>query len=241
MSGSFVSDVGALPAADMTAQALADKLNANFGAFPVSEDDLPAALRTWTLQSGTVVFGTGTADITYVPVERPDPSVNYDYKDGTYYGRDADKKVIVRITVKDKKIASAEIVDPANFDAANSAGILAALIKDQTVNNGSAGTSDDQTLKAALSVAVNRALLGDTSTYEPADPSTIFAGGTGSQRRRSFAPLLRRSMPTNTSTASTSCSRPISTLAMLSGCRSAARAATTLPVFLTGRTTASAA
>lgn len=181
MSGSFVSNVEALPAADMTAQALADKLNANFGAFPISEDDLPAALRTWTLQSGTVVFGTGTADITYVPVERPDPSVNYDYKDGTYYGRDADKKVIVRITVKDKKIVSAEIVDPADFDAANSAEILAALIKDQTVNNGSAGTSDDQTLKAALSVAVNRALLGDTSTYEPADPSTIFAGGTGTQ------------------------------------------------------------
>ena len=29
----------------MTAQALADKLNGNFGAFPISEDDLPAALR----------------------------------------------------------------------------------------------------------------------------------------------------------------------------------------------------
>lgn len=181
MSGSFVSNVEALPAADMTAQALADKLNANFGAFPISEDDLPAALRTWTLQSGTVVFGTGIADITYVPVERPDPSINYDYKDGTYYGRDTDAKVIVRITVKDKKIVSAEVVDPADFDAANSAEILAALIKDQTVKNGSVGTSDDQTLKAALSVAVNKALLGDTSTYDPADPSTIFAGGTGTQ------------------------------------------------------------
>ena len=70
----------------MTAQALADKLNGNFGAFPISEDDLPAALRTWTLQDGAVVFGTDNANITYVPVERPDPSINYDYKDGTYYG-----------------------------------------------------------------------------------------------------------------------------------------------------------
>ena len=181
MNGSFVSNVEALPAGDMTAQALADKLNGNFGAFPISEDDLPAALRTWTIQNGAVVFGTGTASITYVPVERPDPSINYDYKDGTYYGRDTDKKVIVRITVKDKKIVSAEVVDPANFDAANSETILAALIKDQTVKNASDGTTDDQTLKAALSVAVNKALLGDTSTYDPADPSTIFAGGTGTQ------------------------------------------------------------
>ena len=181
MNGSFVSNVEALPAGDMTAQALADKLNGNFGAFPISEDDLPAALRTWTIQNGAVVFGTGTASITYVPVERPDPSINYDYKDGTYYGRDTDKKVIVRITVKDKKIVSAEVVDPANFDAANSETILAALIKDQTVKNASDGTTDDQTLKAALSVAVNKALLGDTSTYDLADPSTIFAGGTGTQ------------------------------------------------------------
>ena len=127
------------------------------------------------------MFGTGTASITYVPVERPDPSINYDYKDGTYYGRDTDKKVIVRITVKDKKIVSAEVVDPADFDAANSETILAALIKDQTVKNASDGTTDDQTLKAALSVAVNKALLGDTSTYDPADPSSIFAGGTGTQ------------------------------------------------------------
>ena len=181
MNGSFVSNVEALPAGDMTAQALADKLNGNFGAFPISEDDLPAALCTWTIQNGAVVFGTGTASITYVPVERPDPSINYDYKDGTYYGRDTDKKVIVRITVKDKKIVSAEVVDPADFDAANSETILVALIKDQTVKNASDGTTDDQTLKAALSVAVNKALLGDTSTYDPADPSTIFAGGTGTQ------------------------------------------------------------
>ena len=120
------------------------------------------------LQDGAVVFGTDNANITYVPVERPDPSINYDYKDGTYYGRDANKKVIVRITVADKKIVSAEVVAPADFDAANSESILAALLKDQTVKNASDGTSDDQTLKAALSVAVNKALLGDTSTYDPA-------------------------------------------------------------------------
>lgn len=248
MNGSFVSNVEALPAGDMTAQALADKLNGNFGAFPISEDDLPAALRTWTIQNGAVVFGTGTASITYVPVERPDPSINYDYKDGTYYGRDTDKKVIVRITVKDKKIVSAEVVDPADFDAANSETILAALIKDQTVKNASDGTTDDQTLKAALSVAVNKALLGDTSTYDPADPSTIFAAVPArrtilirSRRRRSCAPSPRRSMRRNTSTVSILCSRPISTFPTPSGCRSAARAATTSPVSSTGRTIASAA
>ena len=49
MRGVWVASVANIDypsSAGMTAQALADKLNGNFGAFPISEDDLPAALRT---------------------------------------------------------------------------------------------------------------------------------------------------------------------------------------------------
>lgn len=176
MSGSFVSNVEALPGSGHDRAGTRRQAQRQLRRVPDLGGRPAAALRTWTLQDGAVVFGTDNANITYVPVERPDPSINYDYKDGTYYGRDANKKVIVRITVADKKIVSAEVVAPADFDAANSESILAALLKDQTVKNASDGTSDDQTLKAALSVAVNKALLGDTSTYDPADPSSIFAG-----------------------------------------------------------------
>ena len=61
----------------------------------------------------------------------------------------------------------AEVVDPADFDAANGGDHSSRRSsRNQTVKNASDGTTDDQTLKAALSVAVNKALLGDTSTYE---------------------------------------------------------------------------
>lgn len=181
MSGSLVSGVAALPAADMTAQALVDRLNGNFAEFPVSGDDISAPLKQWTLKDGVVTFGDTDAQITYVPVERPDAPVSYDYKDGVYYGRDENKTVVVRITVEDQKIVSAEIVSPADFDAANAAAILEALINDQTVKDTASGTDDDQTLKSALSVAASKALVGDTSGYDAADPSSIFDGGTGTK------------------------------------------------------------
>lgn len=181
MSGSLVSGVAALPAADMTAQALVDRLNGNFAEFPVSGDDISAPLKQWALKDGVVTFGDTDAQITYVPVERPDAPVSYDYKDGVYYGRDKNKTVVVRITVEDQKIVSAEIVSPADFDAANAAAILEALINDQTVKDTASGTDDDQTLKSALSVAASKALVGDTSGYDAADPSSIFDGGTGTK------------------------------------------------------------
>lgn len=70
MSGSLVSGVAALPAADMTAQALVDRLNGNFAEFPVSGDDISAPLKQWALKDGVVTFGDTDAQITYVPVER---------------------------------------------------------------------------------------------------------------------------------------------------------------------------
>ena len=83
-----------------------------------------------------------------------------------YYGRDEAEHVIVRIVVKDGKIVSAEIVTPKDFDADHAEGILAAVVSSQTVERADSDTADDSTLKSALKVALNRALLGDTLTAE---------------------------------------------------------------------------
>ena len=51
----------------------------------------------------------------------------------------------------------------------------------RSVERADSDTADDSTLKSALKVALNRALLGDTSTYDPADPTAIFDGGSGTK------------------------------------------------------------
>lgn len=113
-----------------------------------------------------------------------------------YYGRDEAEHVIVRIVVKDGRIVSAEIVTPKDFDAGHAEEILAAVVSSQTVERADSDTADDSTLKSALKVALNRALLGDTSTYDPPIPprsSTAAAARrptrTASQRPISCVPL----------------------------------------------------
>ena len=156
--------------------ALAAALNENFAAFPVDPAELTVPLLRWTVVDGKAVPRGGAAGITYVPVEKPDPTPKYAYQDGVYYGRDEAEHVIVRIVVKDGKIVSAEIVTPKDFDAGHAEEILAAVVSSQTVERADSDTADDSTLKSALKVALNRALLGDTSTYDPADPTPIFDG-----------------------------------------------------------------
>lgn len=117
-------------------------------------------------------------------MEKPDPTPEYAYQDGVYYGRDEAEHVIVRIVVKDGRIVSAEIVTPKDFDAGHAEEILAAVVSSQTVERADSDTADDSTLKSALKVALNRALLGDTSTYDPADPTAIFDGGSGTKADR---------------------------------------------------------
>ena len=179
--GSLVSGVEGLEPLSMMSTALAGRLNDNFSAFPVDPKELSADLETWTVTDGTVTFGQGTADIIYVPVERPDPIPSYTFKDGTYYGRDDGENVIVKIVVADGKIVSAEIVSPAGYDADKAKTILDSVVENQAVLSDDADTETDLTLKDALEVALDRAVLGDTSGYDMADPSAIFAGGNGTE------------------------------------------------------------
>ena len=179
MSGALVDGLEALPA--LNTQALADKLNANFNHFPADTNQLGLTLKNWVVNGNLVTFGNDNAKVTYEPINPPKQDVTY--KDGTYYGRDDNKKVIVTVTVEGGKITSAAIVSPASFDAANAKTILDAVVAKQEVENAGSGSNDDKALKGALVVALNKALLGDTSGYEAADPSKIFDGGEGTAEK----------------------------------------------------------
>lgn len=177
MSGSYIVGAESVPASEIGTQALADKLNENFKRCPFKQSDITTELLTWVVSDGTVTFGTDKAELTYVEHTRPQEPKNYEYIDGTYYGRDDDEKVIVKITVEDKKVVSAQIVSPEDFDA-NADKVFEELIKDQTVE-ANASDENEKALRAAVTEALNKALIGDTSGYGPADPSEIFASGTG--------------------------------------------------------------
>lgn len=139
--------------------AIAAALNANFAAFPadITVYGLTAdALRTWTYDAAwkLVVPGADAASVTYVQpacekVTKPELKL----LDGVWYGRDADKTTVVKITVADGEITETAVVS---------------------------GESSGAAYDAALAKAEYKATYGDISTYDAADPAK-FAGGSGTQ------------------------------------------------------------
>lgn len=139
--------------------AIAAALNANFAAFPadIAAYGLPAdALKTWVYDADAklVVPGADAASVTYVQPEcekvvKPETKL----LDGIWYGRDADKTTVVKITVADGKVTETVVVS---------------------------GESSGAAYDAAVEKAEYKATYGDISTYDAADP-TRFAGGTGTQ------------------------------------------------------------
>ena len=131
----------------------ANTLNASFAAFPIDitvygiENN---SLKQWTFDN---VFGFGdAASVTYVQPEcekivKPELKLN----DGVWYGRDNDKKSVVKITVKDNAITETVVVS---------------------------GEGSGEAYDAALEKAKNKAIYGDFSNYEAADPNK-FGGGSG--------------------------------------------------------------
>lgn len=131
----------------------ANTLNASFAAFPIDitvygiENN---SLKQWTFDN---VFGFGdAASVTYVQPEcekivKPELKLN----DGVWYGRDNDKKSVVKITVKDNAITETVVVS---------------------------GEGSGEAYDAALEKAENKAIYGDFSNYEAADPNK-FGGGSG--------------------------------------------------------------
>ena len=131
----------------------ANTLNASFAAFPIDitvygiENN---SLKQWTFDN---VFGFGdAASVTYVQPEcekivKPELKLN----DGVWYGRDNDKKAVVKITVKDNAITETVVVS---------------------------GEGSGEAYDAALEKAKNKAIYGDFSNYEAVDPNK-FGGGSG--------------------------------------------------------------
>ena len=152
-TGGLVDKMTGVKGADA---ATAAALNASFAAFPI---DITAfgvstdSLKTWVY--GTELgFGSEYGKVTYVQPEcekvvKPEPKL----LDGTWYGRDNDKKSVVSIEVKDGKVVSTAVVS---------------------------GETSGDAYDAALEKAKFKATYGDFSDYAAADPSK-FAGGSGTQ------------------------------------------------------------
>ena len=152
-TGGLVDKMTGYSAANYSA--LADKMNETFEAFPA---DITAyglentALKNWAYTDETVTFGTDNGTVNYVQpdcekVEVPELKLN----DGTWYGRDNNKKSVVKITVNDGEVTKTEAVS---------------------------GETGGESFDAAVEKAKYKATYGDFSHYEAADTSK-FAGGSG--------------------------------------------------------------
>ena len=115
------------------------------------------ALKTWTYDAGKnlVTFGAQSATVTYV---QPDcekvEKPEQTMQDGIWYGRDDGKTTVVKITVKNNAVTKTEVLS---------------------------GESSGEAYEAALAKAKYKAIYGDFSHYEQADPSR-FAGGSGTEK-----------------------------------------------------------
>ena len=137
--------------------AIASGLNGTFAAFPIDITvyGLRAdALKNWTYDADAklVTFGESNGSVTYV---QPDcekvEKPELTMQDGVWYGRDTEKTTVVKITVKDGQIEKTEVLS---------------------------GASSGDAYDAALAKAEYKAIYGDFSHYDPADPAR-FAGGSG--------------------------------------------------------------
>lgn len=137
---------------------IAGKMNEVFAEFPVdiSEYGLSAsALKKWTYDdNGKLAFSDESTVTKYVQPEcEKVVREEITLKDGVWYGRDADKTVVVKITVSEGKITETEVIS---------------------------GPSSGDAYDAAVERAEYKSKYGDTSHYEALDTSK-FAGGKGTQ------------------------------------------------------------
>ena len=137
---------------------IADKLNANFEAFPVEITQFGISkdqLKKWQYTDGKVTLSDVTASAEYVQPEaeivvKPELKLN----DGVWYGRDSEKNVVVAITVKDGEITKIKSSD---------------------------GSSSGEAYENALKTAKEKSTYNDKTSYATADVS-VFAGGKGTEK-----------------------------------------------------------
>ncbi|MBQ9180098.1 MAG: FMN-binding protein, partial [Firmicutes bacterium] len=157
--GGIVDELVSFTASDY--QGIAAKLNEKFAEYPIDISVYGitgAALKKWKYDSekSLVAFDTETAQVTYKqPQAEIVPPEVEELFDGTWYGRDPEKKTIVKITVKDNEVVG----------------------EPEVISGEQAGTDS---YEAALSRAKSKALYGDKTGYGAAK-ADLFAGGTGTK------------------------------------------------------------
>ena len=145
-----------IPYTEADYQNITQGLNDSFGKYPIDITKFGLetnALRTWTVQEGTVTLTDETQAVTYEqPAAEFVPVVPQVMRDGTWIGRDKDQKSVVTITVRDNAISDVK----------------------------TDGETEGDAFDAALAKAQEKAVYGDTSGYGAMEPAK-FAGGKGTK------------------------------------------------------------
>lgn len=182
-SGTLIYNNEGLSEADMKNIALADKLNANFNAFPLDTDKLPLniQLKKWIVKDGIVKISDEVVNRLYSAPDVKKPVLTGSYYNGTFYGRSAKTKgesyTTVTIEVKGKRIISIKSDTKVNGMEAI---IQNVLNTNEAPNVLDTDTLEIATLKNAIRRATVKALKGDYSDYNLAK-SDIFESGDGSK------------------------------------------------------------
>ena len=190
-TGSASLFVEGLSKADMESEVLAEKLNGNFAKLSVDlekggrqsghwsgSEALASSMRQWKVENNQVVLNEETAEATYDKetaeyLEALLPVVTHQYNEGTFYGRNKEKDLVVKIVVNaEGNVTEIQVLE--GNEAAYTADIAKAL-----ENQSTEGLADSG-FKSALEVALKKAEDNNTTTYGNANNS-IFAGGDGSK------------------------------------------------------------
>ena len=173
--GSMVAMNEAMSSQEMKSGMLAEKLNANawtFAANVTAWNLKNTALKAFAYTKGSnhVTLSNESLTVTYVQPEiekEIEPEVIW--TDGTYYGRDSHKTLVVKIQISSGKLADITCISGA---VDNEETLKAQIIEQQKVTGTSA-------YEEAVSKALEKMLAGDTTDYANLD-TAAFDGGDGS-------------------------------------------------------------
>lgn len=180
-TGALTYNVEGKSLAEIKNQAMADKLNENFKAFPLNTEVLPAniQLKKWIVKDGVITFSDEYAVRNFAEPDVEKPVLTGNYYDGIFYGRSQNGKddINVTIEVKNKKITS--VTSDKSFEGMNS--IIENIIKsNQAPEIDQKESADITSFKNALRRATVKALKGDYTNYRTVS-NEIFQGGDGSK------------------------------------------------------------
>lgn len=190
-TGSVTLFVEGLSKADMESNVLTEKLNANMAKLSVDlknggrqsghwagSELLAGSVREWKIENNQTVLSETLIETVYDTetenyIKELLPKENTQLKEGTFYGRNAEKNLTVKIVVNaENKLTDIQVLTGA--DAIYDADIKKAL-EMQSVEE-----VTDTNFKEALQKALDKSAAMDVTTYGKAEDN-LFAGGDGSK------------------------------------------------------------